>query len=171
MSGDLARSGTFFLLLALALAAAGFVVAFVLAEEPLGAAAAVVAAGGLPEAARLPASRSPRLLLVESVAERVVEVTFLGAIAWVALPAEPRLAGAAITALGVSYLRAYLQLRSEGLGFEVTVPAWVRLAPSSFAALGLVTGTVEIFLWTVVGFSAVVLSLEARQVERQRDAR
>jgi hypothetical protein len=171
MSGDLARSGTFFLLLALALAAAGFAVAFVLAEEPLGAAASVVAAGVLPEAARLPASRSPRLLLVESVAERVVEVTFLGAIAWVAFPAEQRLAGAAITALGVSYLRAYLQIRSEGLGFEVTMPVWVRTVPSSLAALGLATGTVEIFLWGLVGFSTLVLALEAIQVGRQREPR
>jgi hypothetical protein len=171
MSGGRARSGTFFLLLAVPLAAAAAAAAFILAGEPLGAGASVAAAGGFLEAPRLPASRSPRLLLVQAVAERVVEAVLFGAIAWEALPAEPRLAGAAITALGVSYLRAYLQVRSEGLGFEVTLPAWFRAAPLSFLALGLLTGAVEVFLWALVGFSTVVLTLEAIQVGRQREPR
>jgi hypothetical protein len=171
MSGDRARSGTFFLLLAVALAGAGAATAFVLSAEQPEAGAAIAVAGVAFVGARWRAPRSPRLLLVEAVAERVVEAALLGAIAWTALPGEPRLAGAAITALGVSYLRAYLQLRSQGLGFEVTVPAWFPAAPSWFLALGLLTGRVEMLLWALVGFSTVVLILEAIQVGRQREPR
>jgi hypothetical protein len=171
MSTGPGRPGAFLFLLAVALAGAGAATAFVLAEEPLEAGAAIAVAGLALVGARWRAPRSPRLLLVEAVVERVAEAALLGAIAWMALPGEPRLAGAAIAALGVSYLRAYLQLRSEGLGFEVTVPAWFRAAPSSFLALGLLTRTVEIFLWALVGFSTVVLALEAIQVGRQREPR
>jgi hypothetical protein len=171
MSGVPVGPGPFFLLLAVTVAGAGVAAAMVLAREPLGAGAAVALTGLAFVGARSRAPRSPRFLLVEAVAERVVEASLLGAIAWVALPAQPRLGGAAIAALGVSYLRAYLQIRSEGLGFEVSVPAWFRAASASFLALGLLTGAVEIFLWGLVGFSTFVLTLEAIQVGRQREPR
>ena len=171
MRGDQARLGTFFVLLAVTLAGAGVAAALVLAGQPFWAGAAVALTGLALVGARWRASPSPRFLLVEAVAERVVEAALLGAIAWVALPAEPRLGGAAIAALGVSYLRAYLQIRSEGLGFEVTVPAWFRAAPASFLALGLLMGAVEILVWGLVGFSTSVLILETIQVGRQREPR
>ncbi|HEV8682186.1 MAG TPA: hypothetical protein VGS09_05330 [Actinomycetota bacterium] len=185
MSGVPVRSGVFFFLLAVALAGAGTTATVqFLAEargpvdvEACGAmrclppALGVALAGGALVAATAWAGGSPRLLLLHAIAERFAEAVVLGAIAWVALPGEPRIAAAAITGLGASYLAVYLRVRSQGLGFRVNVPALFEAAPLFLVALGLLAGQVEVSLWAVALLSAAVLALEIVELGRQREPR
>jgi hypothetical protein len=171
MSGAPVHPGAFFLLLALALVGVGAVAALVLAGEDRAAGAAVAAAGVALVAASTGAGGVPRFVLLHAVAERLIEAVVLGAIAWVALPGQPRLAGAAVFALGASYLVAYLRVRSEGLGFRVTVPVALRVAPPFLVALGLLGGTVEVALWAVVLLSGLVVTMALVELGRQREPR
>lgn len=172
MSGVPVRPSVFFFLLPVALAWAGAATALILAGEALVAGTAVAAAAGFLAVARLRASRSARLFLVAAVAERVVEAAVLGAIAWTALPAEGRLAGAAVIALGTSYLAAYMRVRSIALGFRVSEPGLHRTGLALLlVAFGLVAGVVEVALWAVVALSAASLGLEIVGLARQQEGR
>jgi hypothetical protein len=171
MSGVRLRSAAFHFLLAVALAGAVSGAALVLAGEGRIAGLAVGLAAWALVAAIGWARGSPRLLLLEAVAARAMEAAVIGALAWVALPEQARLATAAITALGASYLAAYLRVRSRGLGFHVTEPGVLRAAPSLLVALGLVAGIVEIALWSVVALSASTVVLEVVELGRQREPR
>ncbi|MGH2681732.1 MAG: hypothetical protein ACRDIX_00680 [Actinomycetota bacterium] len=171
MSGAPVHPGAFFLLLALTLVGAVPAAALLLAGEDRAAGAAAVAAGVALVAASTGAGGVPRFVLLHAVAERLIEAVILGAIAWVALPEQPRLAGAAVLALGASYLAAYLRVRSEGLGFRVTVPVALRAAPPFLVALGLLVGTVEVALWAVVLLSALVVAMAIAELGRQREPR
>jgi undecaprenyl pyrophosphate phosphatase UppP len=171
MSGVRVRPGAFFLFLALALAGAGIAAALVLTGEGRGAGAAVALAGGALLAARGSAGEAHRLVLLQAVAQRAAEAVVLGAIAWVALPGASRIAAAAITALGASYLATYLRVRAEGLGFRVSVPAPLQAVALFLVALGLVADQVEAALWAVAAFSAFVLSLEIVELGRRREPR
>ena len=171
MSGVPVRPGGFLLVLAVALAGAGSAAALVLAGESRAAGLAVALAGAALAAATRRATGQPRLLLLEAVSERLVEAAIFGAIAWVALPNEPRLASAAIIALGASYLAGYLRVRSLGLGFRVTEPGLFRAALLLLVAVGLLAGVVEITLWVGAALSASVLALEVVQVGRRREPR
>jgi hypothetical protein len=161
--------GGFVLLSALALAAAGIAAAFVLAGGAPEAGAAAAVAGLALAAARWRAPPSPRLVLVGAVSERVLEAAVLGAIAWMALPEEPRLAGAAIVALGGSYLAAYVRVRAVGLGFRMSEPVWFRAVLWPAVAVGLLLGWAELALWGVALVSAVVLAVEVTELSGQRE--
>jgi hypothetical protein len=171
MSGVRVRPGATFLLLALALAGAGIAVALVLTGEGRGAGAAVALAGGALVAARGSVGEAHRLALLLAVAERAAEAVVLGAIAWVALPGASRIGAAAITALGASYVATYLRVRSEGLGFRLSVPAPLQAVPLFLVALGLVADQVEVALWASAAFSASVLSVEIVELGRRREPR
>ena len=159
----------FLFLLSVALAWAAVATALVLAGGELVAGATVAAAGGFLAAARSRTSRSPRLLLLAAVAERVVGAAILGAIAWMALPEEPGLAAAAMIALGGSYLVAYIRVRAVGLEFRVSDPSWFQPVVWFAVALGLGLGWAEVALWGVVLLAAVVLAVEIAGLSGQRE--
>ena len=169
MSTGPVRPGGFVVLLASALASAGITTAFVLAGDTLRAGVAAVLSGLALMGARWRLPRWPRLALVEAVAERVVEAAILGAIAWMALPAEPRLAGAAILALGGSYLVAYVRVRAAGLEFGVSDVPWFRPVFWLAVAGGLLAGWAEVGLWGAAALSAVALAVELAELGARRE--
>lgn len=171
MSGLPLRPGAFFPLVAVSLAGAGVAAWLVLMDEPVGAAVAVVVAGGAVAAAHSGTRGAPRLELLAGVTERVVDAVVLGAIAWVAVPGRIGLATAAMSALGTSYLAAYLRVRAEGLGFRLSDLPLIRAARPILIAVGLLAGLVEAALWTVTAVSVIVVAMEVAQLGRQRAPR
>jgi hypothetical protein len=163
------REPGFLLFLAIALVAAGIASTFILAGREIEAGWMVALTGAALVGARWTAARSSRLLLVGAVAERLSEAAVFGAICWLALPVDPRRAGAAIIALGGSYLAAYLGFRAAGLGFRVSEPVWFPAAVWVVTAGGLVLGLTELALWSVVLLSAAVLAMKIAELSGQRE--
>lgn len=171
------RSGGALSLLAVAVAAAALGAGLVLAGNARAAAAAAAAAGASLTWAGLRAARSGRrrLLLLDALAERLVDAALLGAVAWASLPGEPRVAGAAVAAFGGAYLAAYVRARGTALGFRLDAeigrrvdPAlWFRALRPQLLAAGLLLGRVEAALWVTVAISAALVARTAAAVARQ----
>jgi hypothetical protein len=83
-------------------------------------------AAGVLFAVSTPEGSAARPTFAAAVAERVTDGVVLGSLTWVAV--DPRggggvdiaLAGAALSALGLSYLSAYVRAKGRGLGFRVS---------------------------------------------------
>jgi hypothetical protein len=168
MTGTGVRGGVFPTLLSLAVAGAGSTVAMVLGGEEQGAGLALVGTAALLMLAGRVAGDSPRLLLFHSVAERALDAAPLGAIAWAALPEEPRLAAVGVAALGVTYLAAYFRVRSQGLSFDAPVALLSRPIPLLLLATGLLVGELYVAMWGVAVFGTLVLLWEIQGLGRTR---
>jgi hypothetical protein len=160
------------LLLTLALASAGVASALVIAGRPQVAGVLGAAAVGASILAGLGArgAGEPRLVFADHAVERLVEAALFGSIAWSAVPEEPWVASAALSALVASYLASYLTAKATGLGFEVRERLPYRSVRPLLAVVGLL---VPQFLGPAL-WAAAVISLEpvARHgwsVARQRE--
>lgn len=160
-------------LLALAVVAAGGAAWLVIDGRPvpaglatLGAAMALVLVGY-----RARRMGVPRVLFTDSVAERTTDAAVLGGVAWAAMPGAPRVAAAALTALGMAYLASYLKARATGLGWELRESVIDRGVRMGAVSAGLLSGFVEAGLWISAAWSAAVLVYRAREVGRQGEPR
>lgn len=121
-----------------------------------------MAAGVLFRRAATPVGAWSRSRFAAAVAERVADGVILGSLVWVAV--DPRgsggpdiaLAGAALSALGLSYLSAYTRAKGLGLGFRV--PALLAEPVLHFALVGL---ALLLRAWPLEVASAAVLWLAA----------
>lgn len=159
------RPGAVLAILVAAAAAAGAAAYLTLITEPRAAGIAVAVAGAALILGDLRSREGgqPRLLFASSVAERVVDGTVFGALAWALMPAEPRAGAAALAALSAAYVATYIRAKATGLGFDVEEPRFLQPLRMGAVATGLLTGAVEPGLWaaTAVGVGGVV----ARTVE------
>lgn len=108
-----------------------------------------------------------------AVAARIADGAILGALAWISVPEDPLVAGAALAALGAAYLAAYVRSKAMGLGFRLD-----RLFPRDgmhflVVGLGLLFGgtVLQVALWVAVGASLVSLGRDAGQVAEQPEPR
>jgi hypothetical protein len=111
-----------------------------------------------------------RLVFADHTVERLVEAALFGSVAWSAVPEEPWVAGAALSALVASYLASYLTAKAAGLGFEIRE----RLPYRSVRPLLAVAGLVVPRLLTPALWAATAISLEpvirhGLSVARQRE--
>jgi hypothetical protein len=152
-----ARPGVVLALLAfLAFAAIGAAV-FVLQGlvVPAGSLVLAVAVALLAAEMWTPRLDAPRLAFAAAVCERIADAAVLGALAWRVLPASPRAGLAALAALSLGYLAAYLRVKATGLGFVLgggPVLGAARLLAVGAALLG---GVVEAGLWVAAGLAGV----------------
>jgi hypothetical protein len=129
--------------------------------------------------------RSARGLFAAAVAERLADATILGSLAWVAVnpPMGPfilsipdvALAGAALTALGLSYLSAYTRAKGNGLGFRIL--GWTFEPVVHFGLVGLALllrawpfeAAPTAVLWLAAAASAVSVFRAASAIGRQEE--
>lgn len=165
-----ARASVVVLVLFLAVAGASLAAVLIVNEEPTlgGLATATAAITMLLGASWAWDTGAPRLLFADSAAERVVDALLLGAVAWAALPEEPRLGAAALVAMVASYLASYLRARAAGLGFRVEESMAERGSRTGLFALGLVLGWVEAGVWAWAALSCVAAVRRTRGVAGQQ---
>jgi hypothetical protein len=112
----------------------------------------------------------PRLVFADHAVERVVEAALFGSMAWAAVPEEPWMAGAALSALVASYLASYLTAKATGLGFEVRERLPYRSVRPLLAVLGLlVPRVVAVALWAATAISLEPVVRHGSSVARQRE--
>lgn len=112
-----------------------------------------------------------KLRFAASLAEQGVDAIILGTLAWVAFPADPHVAAAALAALVASYLASYLRARAVGLGFRLEEALLLRFARMALVALGILDAFAPISLWVATGLSAQTIMVRAAAVARQKEPR
>ena len=112
----------------------------------------------------------PRLVFADHAVERLVEAALFGGAAWAAVPEEPWVAGAALSALVASYLASYLTAKAVGLGFEVRERLPYRSVRPLLAVAGLlVPRALGAALWAATAISLEPVIRHGRSVARQRE--
>jgi hypothetical protein len=112
----------------------------------------------------------PRLVFADHAVERVVEAALFGGVAWAAVPEEPWVAGAALSALVASYLASYLTAKAVGLGFVVRERLPYRSVRPLLAVAGLlVPSALPLSLWAATAISLEPVVRHGRSVARQRE--
>ena len=157
---------------AVGIVAAGGATALLLLDRPVAAAVAVAVCGGAlaVAAARTIEARSARLRFAQAVTERVCDAVILGAVAWVWVEDDAAISAAALTALGLSYLGAYLRAKAVGLGFRMT-DQWME----QYVHFGLVSAGLFlepgllVLLWLAAAIDLQAAIRVAIQVGRQRE--
>jgi hypothetical protein len=115
-------------------------------------------------------AREPRLVFADHAVERLVEAALFGAVAWEAVPEEPLVAGAAVSALVASYLASYLTAKATGLGFEVRERLPYRSVRPLLAVVGLLFPDVlGPALWAATAISLEPVIRHGLSVARQRE--
>jgi hypothetical protein len=157
-------------LLFVAPAAAGVAASLVILHRPVVAGAL----GGVAVAASILAglwardSGRPRLVFADHAVERLVEAALFGSVAWAAVPEEPWVAGAALSALVASYLVSYLTAKAAGLGFRLRERLPYRSVRPLLAVAGLfVPALLPWALWAATAISLEPLFRHGRSVARQ----
>lgn len=104
-------------------------------------------------------TQAGRLSFVDAVAERAVDVSILGAIAWASLPDDGFVSAAALTALVTSYLSSYLRAKATGLRFPLdpaVIERPLRLGLIALALFGVGGAVIPLWLATAVSLQSVV---------------
>jgi hypothetical protein len=159
-------------LLGLSVIASGAAAVLVVVSRPLAGGMAAAAAVGASILAGLSARRSgqPRLVFADHTVERVLEAALFGSIAWAAAPEEPWTAGAALTALVLSYVASYMSAKAIGLGFELHERVPYRSVRPLMGVVGLLfSGILDVALWAAAVISLEPVIRHGMTVARQRE--
>jgi hypothetical protein len=159
-------------LLAVAVGASGAAAALVVTGRFLPAAILGAVAVGASIVAGLSARRAgqSRLVFADHAVERLVEAALFGSVAWAAVPEEPWVAGAAVSALVASYLASYLAAKAIGLGFTVRERLPYRSVRPLLAVAGLLAPRIlGPALWVATAISLEPVLRHGRSVARQRE--
>jgi hypothetical protein len=166
------RAGATPWLTALALAIAAAVAALVLTGRWVegGIATALCGAALAAGAVAVTARANPRHAFVHAVAERVCHAVILGAVAWASVREQPLVSAAAVAALSMAYLEAYVRAKAAGLGFGMGPPSVDRYVSLLLVAVGLlVTPTLQAALWLAAGIALLGVARLTFQVSRQEE--
>ena len=93
--------------------------------------------------------------MLDALLDRVWDGALLGAIAWAARDAKPAVAGAALVALGTSFLSSYIRARGASLGYSVEESHITRSLRYGLVVLGLLSSSP---FWPIAA-SALVATL------------
>jgi hypothetical protein len=111
-----------------------------------------------------------RLVFADHAVERLVEAALFGSVAWSAVPEEPWVAGAALSALVASYLASYLTAKAAGLGFEIRERLPYRSVRPLLAVAGLLfPRLLAAALWAATAISLESVIRHGLSVTRQRE--
>jgi hypothetical protein len=155
-----------------AVVAAGIAAWLIATEHPRQAGAAVITAGlavGL-SAAWSAVTGRPRAVLLDEVADRVVDAAVLAALTWTFFASAPRVAAAALLLLSTAAVTAYLRARGRGLGFALPEWPWYRAARGIAVGIALAAGHPEPGLWVALGLAVSVGAARWVAVARQGTA-
>ena len=151
-----------------AVAAAGAVAVFVLAEERIPAGLAALATGGLLVMADYRSEDGgPRAAFAFSVTERVVDSLVFGSLAWELLGPLPEAGVAALTALSVAFVASYIRARARSLDYTIMESGLARPARMLAVAVGLLSSNIEGGLWAAVGVGVLSLVSRLRELRAQ----
>lgn len=159
------------LLLAVALASAGAAAALVVAGRflPAGVLGAVAVGASILAGVWARDAGEPRLVFADHAVERLVEAALFGSAAWAAVPEEPWVAAAALSALVASYLASYLTAKATGLGFQVRERLPYRSVRPLLAVAGLLfPRMLGPALWAAAVISLEPVARHGLSVARQR---
>ncbi|MDH5314342.1 MAG: hypothetical protein OEW66_10990 [Actinomycetota bacterium] len=144
----------------------------VVAREPEQAAVAALVSGGLLLAGGNRANHGaggPTDRMLDELLDRVWDGSVLGSIAWVARADDPATAAAALVALCLSALSAYVRARGASLGYSVEESHLTRGLHYALVVAGLGFGLAWI-LWLAVAMSALAVVVRTSQVAREERA-
>lgn len=130
----------------------------------------LVAAACLVLVAALPDGKSPRGMLMISMADRLFDGVALGAIAWAYRSADPATAAGALVALGASFLSAYIRVRGASLGYSVEEALGTRVICYALVSIGLVTAWIDWTVWVLAAFVLLAAAVRASQVAKEERA-
>jgi hypothetical protein len=142
---------------------------FVIVREPgRGAAAALVSAALLLLGGHRAnhGAGGPTDRMLDELLDRVWDGAVLGAAAWVARSEEPAVAVAALAALCVSALSAYVRARGASLGYSVEESHLTRGVHYALVVAGVALDLAWV-LWGAVAVSALAVAVRTTQVARE----
>jgi hypothetical protein len=142
---------------------------FVIARAPGYAAAAALSSGALLLIGGHRANHGaggPTDRMLDELLDRVWDGMVLGSLAWVARADDPGLAVAALVALCLSALSAYVRARGASLDYSVEESHLTRGLHYTLVAVGLGFGLTWI-IWVAVAVSALAVIVRTTQVARE----
>lgn len=107
--------------------------------------------------------------MLDELLDRVWDGCILGSIAWVARTDDPTLALAALAALCLSALSAYVRARGAALDYSVEESHLTRGLHYVLVVIGLGFGLVWV-IWVAVALSALAVAVRTSQVAREERA-
>lgn len=108
--------------------------------------------------------------MLDSLGDRVWDGVILASIGWVARPATPSIAAAALVALGASFLSAYVRAKGASLGYAVEESHVTRGIRYALIAAGLGFGWLGWTVWAAASVSVLAVVVRTAQVAREERA-
>jgi phosphatidylglycerophosphate synthase len=138
-------------------------------RRPRLAGAFVLAAGASSVVGGAFARRSGVILdrILDSFADRAFDGCVLGAIAWAARGESGSVAAAAVVALCLSFLGAYMRARGVSLGYRVQENLGMRGLRYGLISAGLLSGWLQQTLWALAILMLLCTAVRASQVAKE----